>query len=162
MILFHGNRPFRFSSRSYSSAWAFAAAAGFAALGGDFKSASLILRSLTRAGLQRGGAHALFIENFGDVPFTKGQVSPETIAAMAAAGCAIRAAVKLPIGFNVLRNDPRAALALCAACGGGFVRVNVHRARCSPTRESSRATLMRHCAIAGKSVRARGFLRMFM
>jgi len=75
---------------------------------------------------ERGGAHALFIENFGDLPFTKTNVGPETIAAMAAAGCAIRAAVRLPIGFNVLRNDARSALALCAACGGAFIRVNVH------------------------------------
>ena len=75
---------------------------------------------------ERGGAHALFIENFGDIPFTKGSVAPETIAAMAAAGRAIRQAVKLPIGFNVLRNDARAALALCAVCGGAFVRINVH------------------------------------
>ncbi|MCX6893997.1 MAG: BtpA/SgcQ family protein, partial [Verrucomicrobia bacterium] len=75
---------------------------------------------------ERGGAHAIFIENFGDVPFTKNAVAPETIAAMAAAGCAVRAAVKLPLGFNVLRNDARAALALCAACGGDFIRVNVH------------------------------------
>jgi len=75
---------------------------------------------------ERGGAHALFIENFGDVPFTKTTVAPETIAAMSAAGCAVRAAVRLPIGFNVLRNDARAALALCAACGGDFIRVNVH------------------------------------
>lgn len=75
---------------------------------------------------ERGGADALFIENFGDVPFTKGSVAPETIAAMAAAGRAIRQAVRLPIGFNVLRNDARAALALCAVCGGEFIRVNVH------------------------------------
>jgi uncharacterized protein len=75
---------------------------------------------------ERGGAHGLFIENFGDVPFTKTNVGPETVAAMAAAGRAIRAAVKLPIGFNVLRNDARAALALCAACNGTFIRVNVH------------------------------------
>ena len=27
----------------------------------------------------RGGAHALFLENFGDVPFTKCEVAPETI-----------------------------------------------------------------------------------
>ena len=74
----------------------------------------------------RGGAAGLFIENFGDVPFTKGTVGPETVAAMAAAGRAVRAAVKLPLGFNVLRNDARAALALCAACGGSFIRVNVH------------------------------------
>ena len=75
---------------------------------------------------ERGGAHALFIENFGDIPFTKGSVAPETIAAMAAAGRAICQAVRLPIGFNVLRNDARAALALCAVCGGAFVRINVH------------------------------------
>ncbi len=75
---------------------------------------------------ERGGAHAVFVENFGDVPFTKGRVAPETLAAMTAAGCAIRAAVQLPLGFNVLRNDAQAALALCAACGGSFLRVNVH------------------------------------
>jgi membrane complex biogenesis BtpA family protein len=73
-----------------------------------------------------GGAHAVFIENFGDVPFTKSSVAPETIAAMCAAGRAIRAAIKLPMGFNVLRNDARAALALSAACGGNFIRVNIH------------------------------------
>lgn len=75
---------------------------------------------------ERGGAHAIFIENFGDVPFTKSSVAPETIAAMTAVGCAVRGAVKLPIGFNVLRNDAQAALALCAACRGSFIRVNVH------------------------------------
>jgi len=75
---------------------------------------------------ERGGAHALIIENFGDVPFTKSSVAPETIAAMSAAGCAVRAAVRLPLGFNVLRNDGQAALALCAAAGGSFIRVNVH------------------------------------
>jgi len=75
---------------------------------------------------ENGGAHALFIENFGDVPFTKSNVGPETVAAMAAAGRAIREAVKLPIGFNVLRNDAQSALALCAACNGSFIRVNVH------------------------------------
>src|SRR5882724_3414491 len=75
---------------------------------------------------ERGGAHALFVENFGDVPFTKTSVGPETVAAMTAAGRAVRQAVKLPIGFNVLRNDARAALAICAACSGSFIRVNVH------------------------------------
>jgi membrane complex biogenesis BtpA family protein len=75
---------------------------------------------------ERGGADLLVIENFGDVPFTKSAVPPETVAAMAVAGAAVRAAVKLPIGFNVLRNDAHSALALCAACGGSFIRVNVH------------------------------------
>ena len=75
---------------------------------------------------ERGGADVLVIENFGDVPFTKSAVPPETVAAMAVAGAAVRAVVKLPLGFNVLRNDPHSALALCAACGGSFIRVNVH------------------------------------
>jgi membrane complex biogenesis BtpA family protein len=74
----------------------------------------------------RGGATAVIIENYGDAPFGKGAVAPETIASMAAAGCAVKAAVPLPIGFNVLRNDPHGALALSAACGGAFIRVNVH------------------------------------
>ncbi len=75
---------------------------------------------------EQSGVNALFIENFGDIPFTKGPVATETLAAMSAAGRAIGTAVKVPIGFNVLRNDARAALALCAACRGSFIRVNVH------------------------------------
>ena len=75
---------------------------------------------------EQGGADAIVVENFGDVPFTKGPVPPETVAAMAAVGQALREQVKLPIGFNVLRNDAQAALGLCAACAGEFIRVNVH------------------------------------
>jgi membrane complex biogenesis BtpA family protein len=93
--------------------------------GGDLEAIIKLALADARA-YEQGGADALFIENFGDVPFTKAQVGPETVAAMAASGRAIRAGVKLPMGFNVLRNDARAALALCAACGGSFIRVNVH------------------------------------
>src|SRR5207237_9702512 len=92
---------------------------------GDFQSLLDSAVADARA-YQRGGAHALIIENFGDMPFTKGNVGPETIAAMAAAGQAVRENTKLPIGFNVLRNDAWAALALCGACNGSFIRVNVH------------------------------------
>ncbi len=74
---------------------------------------------------ENGGADAVIIENFGDIPFSKGAVPPETIAAMAVVGAAVRDAVGLPLGFNVLRNDGHAGLALCAACGGAFIRINV-------------------------------------
>jgi membrane complex biogenesis BtpA family protein len=74
---------------------------------------------------EAGGADALIIENFGDAPFDKGAAPAETVAAMAVVGAAVRDAVELPIGFNVLRNDGHAALALCATCGGDFIRVNV-------------------------------------
>jgi uncharacterized protein len=75
---------------------------------------------------EAGGADAVFIENFGDVPFTKGAVAPATVAAMAVCGRAVGDVVGIPIGFNVLRNDPQSALGLCVACAGGFIRVNVH------------------------------------
>jgi len=74
---------------------------------------------------KRGGADAIIVENFGDAPFAKDGVPAETVAAMSAAGLAVRMAVGLPLGFNVLRNDAHAALALCAACGGSFIRVNI-------------------------------------
>lgn len=93
--------------------------------GGDLRDVIRLAVADARS-YERGGAHAVVVENFGDLPFTKTNVGSETVAAMAAAGCAVRSAVKLPMGFNVLRNDANAALALCAACGGEFIRVNVH------------------------------------
>lgn len=75
---------------------------------------------------QEGGADALMVENFGDLPFTRERVAAETVAGMAVAARALReAGVTLPIGFNVLRNDAWSALGIAAACDGGFVRVNV-------------------------------------
>jgi uncharacterized protein len=92
--------------------------------GGNFK--KVIRRALDDAQVsEEGGADAIVIENFGDIPFYKCKVPAETVAAMAVVGAAVAQAVNLPIGFNVLRNDGRAALALCTSCGGEFVRVNV-------------------------------------
>jgi uncharacterized protein len=92
--------------------------------GGNFK--KVIRSALDDARVSAdGGADAIIIENFGDVPFHKCEVPAETTAAMAVVGAAVRETVKLPIGFNVLRNDGRAALALCGSCGGDFIRVNV-------------------------------------
>ncbi len=76
--------------------------------------------------LASGGCDAIIVENFGDVPFFVGTVPPETVAAMALAVAEVRRACALPIGVNVLRNDARSALALCATTGAVFLRVNVH------------------------------------
>lgn len=74
-----------------------------------------------------GGCDALIVENFGDVPFYSSVVPAETIASMTLAVAAvIEHAGALPVGVNVLRNDARAALGICAATGAGFIRVNVH------------------------------------
>lgn len=77
--------------------------------------------------LAEGGADALIVENFGDRPFHPARVPPETVAAMAVCLAAVRgAAPGLALGVNVLRNDARAALGLCAVSGAAFLRVNVH------------------------------------
>ena len=76
--------------------------------------------------LERGGADAIIVENFGDVPFRPGRVDAETVAAMGLAVRAVRERCALPIGVNVLRNDARSALGIAAATGATFVRVNVH------------------------------------
>jgi uncharacterized protein len=73
-----------------------------------------------------GGADALIVENFGDVPFRKVAVGPETVSAMTLAVAAVIAESGLPVGINVLRNDVEAAVAIAAMCGGQFVRANVY------------------------------------
>jgi membrane complex biogenesis BtpA family protein len=75
--------------------------------------------------LAQAGFDGVIIENFGDAPFYKSQVPPETIASMAVIATAVREAVRIPVGVNVLRNDARAALAIAAAAGCDFIRVNV-------------------------------------
>ncbi len=91
-------------------------------------------QALARAGLQavqeakiltQAGFEGLILENFGDIPFYKNSVPPETVASMAIIAAAVREVTKLPIGINVLRNDGRAALAIAAVSGCDFIRVNV-------------------------------------
>ncbi|HSE05710.1 MAG TPA: BtpA/SgcQ family protein [Methylomirabilota bacterium] len=76
--------------------------------------------------LAEGGADAVLVENHGDVPFTARRVDAASVAGMAVAIAEIRRAVSLPVGVNVLKNDVRSALAVAAATGARFVRVNVH------------------------------------
>src|SRR5436853_278457 len=73
-----------------------------------------------------GGAEAVIVENFGDVPFAKEAVAAHTVAAMSLAVCAARESSGLPVGVNVLRNDALAAVSIAAMAGGSFVRVNVY------------------------------------
>jgi hypothetical protein len=76
--------------------------------------------------LAEGGADAIIVENFGDTPFCAGSVASETVAAIAIAVQSVReASGGKEVGVNVLRNDARSALGICAATGAGFLRVNV-------------------------------------
>ncbi len=89
--------------------------------------AEVVERALADArALEAGGLHALLVENHGDAPFTAGRVDAATVAAMTAVIAEIRRSVRLPLGVNVLKNDAQSALAIAAATGACFIRVNVH------------------------------------
>lgn len=72
-----------------------------------------------------GGLTGLIVENHGDVPFSKPEdLTPETAACLAVAADRIGAATGAPMGVNVLANAPVYALAVAAATGASFIRVN--------------------------------------
>ena len=77
--------------------------------------------------LVEAGFRAVLVENYGDAPFFKDAVPPHTIAALTRACAAVREALppSIAIGVNVLRNDALGAMAVAAAAGLDFIRVNV-------------------------------------
>jgi membrane complex biogenesis BtpA family protein len=93
-----------------------------------FASLDAVIERAVRDGraLREGGCAGFVIENFGDRPFTRGRVEAETVAAMTRVIADVTREVKLPFGVNVLRNDAQSALAIAAATGAAFIRVNVH------------------------------------
>jgi uncharacterized protein len=75
--------------------------------------------------LEKAGFDAVIVENFGDAPFAATDAPKETIAAMAIVVRDIVRTVRCPVGVNLLRNDAFGALAIAAATGAAFIRVNV-------------------------------------
>lgn len=80
--------------------------------------------------LREGGIDGIVVENFGSIPFAKGDAGstlpPHQVAAITRAVLEIRQRFEGPIGVNCLRNDARSALGIAAATGANFIRVNVH------------------------------------
>jgi uncharacterized protein len=72
---------------------------------------------------RNAGFDALILENMHDRPYLKGAVGPEIVAAMTAIAVAVRGAVPLPLGIQVLAGANTEALAVAHACGAVFVRV---------------------------------------
>jgi membrane complex biogenesis BtpA family protein len=87
-----------------------------------------VMRRATREAeiLDNLGFDGLLIENYGDLPFRPGRAEEQTIVAMTLIAREIADRVSVPVGVNVLRNDPISALAIAALVGGLFIRVNVH------------------------------------
>lgn len=77
--------------------------------------------------LAEAGFDAVIVENFGDAPFFKDSVPPETVAALTTACVRVGDALagRAALGLNVLRNDAASALAIAAAAPVAFIRVNV-------------------------------------
>jgi len=74
--------------------------------------------------LESGGADAAIVENLADAPYAV-NAPRETIAMMSVVVHQLVEKAHVPIGVNVLRNDGLAAMAIAAAAGASFVRVNV-------------------------------------
>ncbi len=88
--------------------------------------ATTIDRAVSEARLlAKAGFDAVIVENFGDSPFAADSVPRETIAAMSVVVDHVVRSCGVPVGVNVLRNDGLAALAVAAASGASFIRVNV-------------------------------------
>lgn len=105
--------------------------------------------------LAASGFTAVMVENFHDVPFRPGTVDPETVAALAVVAAAVRRAVAIPVGVNVLRNDARAALGVAVASSASFLRVNVLAGAAVTDQglvEGRADTLLRHRAALGADV----------
>lgn len=72
--------------------------------------------------LASAGFDAVIVENMHDVPYLLRQVGPEIIAAMTVVATAVRAAVDLPLGVQVLAGANQAALAVAHSAGAQFIR----------------------------------------
>ncbi len=72
-----------------------------------------------------GGVDGLLLENFGDTPFPGGRSEPSVVAQVTALATEVRRRFDVPLGINLLRNDGVGALAVAAAAGARFIRVNV-------------------------------------
>ena len=71
---------------------------------------------------QDNGINCLMIENMHDVPYLRGGVGPEIVAAMSIVGQAVRARTSLPVGLQILAAADLEAIAVAHAAGLDFIR----------------------------------------
>lgn len=74
--------------------------------------------------LEKGGASALMVENFGDMPYPK-KLSLEQATALAAVASVVKQNTKLPIGIDAAFCDYESALACAKASKADFIRLAV-------------------------------------
>ena len=85
--------------------------------------AQIIDRAIQEAILyQQQGLDAILLENMHDVPYLNTKVGPEITASLTAVACAVRKAVRMPIGLQVLAAANKEALAVAFSAGLEFIR----------------------------------------
>lgn len=72
-----------------------------------------------------GGVDGIIIENFGDTPFVKDDISKRTLASFTTVVENIEYDRDIKVGINVLRNDGISALSIAESTKADFVRINV-------------------------------------
>jgi membrane complex biogenesis BtpA family protein len=69
------------------------------------------------------GLDGVIVENMHDRPYLRGTAGPEIVAAMTMVAAAVRRAVPVPVGVQILAASDRQAVAVAHAAGASFVRV---------------------------------------
>lgn len=72
--------------------------------------------------LEEAGFDAVMLENMHDTPYMLREVGPEIVACMTAVTAAVRTAINLPLGVQILAGANKAALAIAHAAGAQFIR----------------------------------------
>lgn len=115
--------------------------------------AELIAQAVAEARVYRsGGVDGIVIENMHDVPYLRGAVGPEIVAALTVIGHAVKAEAQLPTGIQILAGANLEAMAVAHAAGLDFIRaegyVFAHVAD-EGLIESSAAKLLRYRKLIG-------------
>ncbi len=73
-----------------------------------------------------GGVDGLMVENMHDVPYLRGSVGPEVVAAMSVVARAVKAEAGLPVGVQILAGANVESVAVAHAAGLDYVRVEAY------------------------------------
>ena len=85
--------------------------------------AEIVAQAKREAALYReAGVDGIAIENMHDVPYLRGEVGPEIVAAMALVGQAVKAESGLPVGIQILAGANLEAMAVAHAANLDFIR----------------------------------------
>jgi membrane complex biogenesis BtpA family protein len=78
------------------------------------------------AAYREGGVDGLMVENMHDVPYLRGGVGPEVVAAMAVVARAVKSEAGLPVGVQILAGANVESVAVAHAAGLDYVRVEAY------------------------------------